>query len=420
MNDVVIIGAGLAGYTAAHYLATKNASVLMLEKSGTVGGRAKTKKINGQYFNTGPHAVYKTGEGCAILEQLGIQLSGQSPKLNGELFDHHISHALPFNIHGLLTTSYLSWKERVEWMRIVLRISRVKLTVEPQQTYQQWVEQNVHSDKVKHLLYVLGRLASYCHAPDLISAKVMLAQLKTSLGGVLYMDGGWKSLVDQLHNKAVMLGVQIQTDSNVQHITADRNDCFELTLSNRQIIHARNVIYTGEPQELNRMLNFDHQYNNFISGITAVKGAFLDVALTELPQPKRLYALGAVDPLYFSVHSPYAKLSECGDSIILHCFKYYYPGEQVNSEKVRLELEQFIETIQPGWKNYKITSRFIPNITVNQRLPRVEEDNPLLQTQAIIPGLYIAGDWASPHSMLLDGAVSSGKRAAEHIIRMMR
>lgn len=59
MKDVIIIGTGLAGYTAAHYLAKSNLSVLMLEKSKTVGGRAQTKKISGQYFNMGPHAVYK-------------------------------------------------------------------------------------------------------------------------------------------------------------------------------------------------------------------------------------------------------------------------------------------------------------------------------------------------------------------------
>jgi len=223
-----------------------------------------------------------------------------------------------------------------------------------------------------------------------------------------------------LHNKAVLLGVQIQTECNVQQIITDEDDGFKLTLSNGDIIHTHHVIYTGEPKELDHILNFEHPYRHFFSSVTPVKGASLDVALTQLPHPKQLYAMGAVDPLYFSVHSPYAKLSEQGDSVILHCFKYYHPREQVNNDKVRHELEQFVERLQPGWKNYEITSRFIPQITVNQRLPQVEDDSQLLQTQAITPGLYIAGDWASSHSMLLDGAVSSGKRAAEHIIRTMR
>lgn len=40
--DVVIVGAGLAGYVAANYLAKSNLKVLILEKAKKVGGRART------------------------------------------------------------------------------------------------------------------------------------------------------------------------------------------------------------------------------------------------------------------------------------------------------------------------------------------------------------------------------------------
>ncbi|MCM3633380.1 phytoene desaturase family protein [Paenibacillus camelliae] len=420
MKDVIIIGTGLAGYTAAHYLAKSNLSVLMLEKSKSVGGRAQTKKISGQYFNMGPHAVYKKGEGAAILEHLGIELHGRSPKLSGEIYEQNDAYTAPFTASGLLASSYLSWKERKEWMMIIMRLSSMKIDDVPQQSYEQWIESNVRSDRVKGLLYALGRLASYCHAPDIISAKVMLAQVKTALGKVLYLDGGWQSLVDQLHNKAVLLDVQIKKESNVQQIRTDEKNGFKLTLSNGEIIYGKHVIYTGEPQALNQMLDVEHPYRDDLSSMKAIKAASLDVALTKLPQPKRLFAMSTTDPLYFAVHSSYAKLSEHGDSIVLHCLKYLRPGEQANNEQVRSELEQFIERLQPGWKNEVITSRFMPSITVNHRLPRANEESPLLQSLAVVPGIYVAGDWASPHSMLLDGAVSSGRLAAEHIIREMR
>jgi monoamine oxidase len=64
------------------------------------------------------------------------------------------------------------------------------------------------------------------------------------------------------------------------------------------------------------------------------------------------------------------------------------------------------------------SKRFIPQITVNQRLPQIGDEQNLYRSKTEIPRLYIAGDWASPHSILSEGAVSSGKQAAEEIIKI--
>jgi phytoene dehydrogenase-like protein len=98
-------------------------------------------------------------------------------------------------------------------------------------------------------------------------------------------------------------------------------------------------------------------------------------------------------------------------------FRYYQPDEQIDGTTVKNELELFLEEMQPGWKNYVITSRFIPQITVNQRLPQVGDEQMLSRLKTEIPGLYLAGDWASFDSMLSEGAVSSGKQAVEEIIK---
>lgn len=79
--DIVIVGGGLAGYVAANYLTKTNLSILIVEKGKNVGGRARTNKVNQQYLNIGPHALYKKGKAYSILKELGIHLSGKSPKL---------------------------------------------------------------------------------------------------------------------------------------------------------------------------------------------------------------------------------------------------------------------------------------------------------------------------------------------------
>ena len=216
--DIVIVGGGLAGYVAANYLAKINLSILILEKGSKIGGRARTNKMNQQYLNLGPHALYKKGKAKSILEELGIELHGKSPKLGGVLIENNIEYAAPFTPLGLFTTSLLNWSERMEWPAVLIKINSLDAGELAEQTFQQWVKQAAHSKKVQSLLYILGRLATYCHAPEKVSAKLMISHLKTVMGGVLYLDRGWQTIIDQLHNKAITSGVQVRSRAVVKQI----------------------------------------------------------------------------------------------------------------------------------------------------------------------------------------------------------
>lgn len=417
--DVVIVGGGLAGFVAANYLAKTNLSVLILERGKKVGGRARTDRLHQQYFNLGPHALYKRGKAKSILEELDVQLNGKSPKLGGTLVNKEMEYAAPFTPLGLFTTSLLDWKERFEWARVLIKVISTNTEKLAQQTFEQWVQQTTSSEKVQSLLYILGRLATYCHAPEKASAKIIVSHLKAVMSGVLYLDNGWQTIIDQLHNKAVIASVQVQTHKVVKQIYPIEHDHFKLILSNNEEIFGKYVLCTTGPQELSQMLGEKATLSQIeaFSKMTPIKGATMDVALTQLPNPKQLFAMGITNPLYFSVHSNYARLSEDAKSTVLHVFRYYQPDEQIDGTTVKNELEQFLEEMQPGWQNYVITSRFIPQITVNQRLPQVGDEQMLSRFKTEIPGLYLAGDWASIDSILSEGAVSSGKHAAEEIIK---
>src|SRR3954451_8675062 len=79
-TDVVIIGGGLAGLTAACYLAQAGKTVTLYEKSADLGGRAATQVHDDYHFNLGIHALYCGGAGERILKELRITYSGGSPK----------------------------------------------------------------------------------------------------------------------------------------------------------------------------------------------------------------------------------------------------------------------------------------------------------------------------------------------------
>jgi phytoene dehydrogenase-like protein len=194
--DVVIVGAGLAVHVAANFLAKTNLKVLILEKAKKVGGRARTDTINQQFFNLGPHALYNNGIARPILEELGIILEGNTPKSGGLLLENNTQYAAPFSTLGLLKTRFLNWKERKEWISSLIKIKYSKSDELATQTFQKWVQQTAKSEKVRSLLYILGRLATYCHSPEKVNANVIVPHMQYAMGGVIYLDGGWQTMID--------------------------------------------------------------------------------------------------------------------------------------------------------------------------------------------------------------------------------
>ena len=71
-KKTIIVGAGMAGLTAAAYLTQEGRSVLLLDKNERVGGLLNTFKHDGFYFDAGPRAFVNSGMVKPILSDLGI------------------------------------------------------------------------------------------------------------------------------------------------------------------------------------------------------------------------------------------------------------------------------------------------------------------------------------------------------------
>ena len=73
MYDLIIIGAGPAGLTAAYQLSESNKKVLVLEKKSQVGGLAETKVFGPHRYDIGPHRFFTKNKEVyeLFLEMLG-------------------------------------------------------------------------------------------------------------------------------------------------------------------------------------------------------------------------------------------------------------------------------------------------------------------------------------------------------------
>jgi len=74
-KEVLIVGAGMAGLTAAAYLARAGHRVTILEKSGHIGGLVHTFSREGFHFDTGPRAIGNAGIVKPMAEDLGLDIT---------------------------------------------------------------------------------------------------------------------------------------------------------------------------------------------------------------------------------------------------------------------------------------------------------------------------------------------------------
>ena len=194
--DVVIVGGGLAGLTAATIVARAGRSVVVLEKSRHVGGRAMTQDQGGYLFNLGPHALYRGGPGMKVLQELGIKVRGRAPQYGGALAikDGQI-HRLPSGAVSLMRTSLLSMRGKLELGRLLSGFMKIKSNDYNYISWQEWVETHAAQDDVRELLLALGRLWTYAGDAELQSAGAVLHQGQLGLeANVLYL---W---INQLEN----------------------------------------------------------------------------------------------------------------------------------------------------------------------------------------------------------------------------
>ncbi len=73
--DVIIVGAGYGGLCSGALLAHAGKRVLVLERDGTIGGRAKSLEYSGQILDDGAHMISRAGHLEAVFADLGLAFS---------------------------------------------------------------------------------------------------------------------------------------------------------------------------------------------------------------------------------------------------------------------------------------------------------------------------------------------------------
>lgn len=417
--DVAIIGAGLGGLIAAFLLAQQGKKVFLSDLKAEPGGRAASYVRKDYVFNQGAHALYLGGPAAQVLKDLKIDYSGGYPAEDLLALSKGKLEKLPSGFLSLLTTGLLGIKGKMELMRFLAAVPSMTPNGLDEVSSGDWLKRQLKQPDAVAVVSALGRVTTYCNAPESFSAGALVKQLQLAVkGGVKYLDGGWQSLVDSLMTKIFVMD-EVETLFGLgTKVAVKDGTAIGVQLTPGKIKHASSVLITGGPA-VAALLGADSPYLTAkCKELVPVKAACLDVALRQLPNPNCKFILDIDLPRYYSVHSEYARLAPEGGALI-HLMYYLQPGEKADSKALKTSLEELLELAQPGWRQYLVDTRFLPDMTVAFGYPDVRTGGFAGRANPIVPdvrNLYVAGDWVGPSNMLFDATVNSVRIAVDAIL----
>jgi len=201
MNEITVIGGGVAGLTAAICCAEQGATVRLLEAHDTLGGRARSE--DGPYkANLGPHAVYKGGTLFSWLNERELMPPLARPRLTGYRFHYDgVVHRTP----------------PMSMLPTALKLRGRQAPVD--QDFRSWVTD--HSDaRTAHALSSVAGVYTFHHDPGELSAAFVWERSQRLLlnpnSPVRFVVGGWSMLIESLASRARSLGVEIITGERVE------------------------------------------------------------------------------------------------------------------------------------------------------------------------------------------------------------
>lgn len=405
-GTVNIVGGGIAGLLAAVELAREGVQVALFEKAVEPGGRARTRNVQGFLLNQGPHALYRNGAFKRELDRLGITYSGgralagtRKAIWRGKLYE------LPVSTGSLMRTGLFGIRGKISYARLLKTVIN---GATGEGSFSDWLDAQKLSQPVRASVEALGRLSSYANGSSSVAAAKMLDQIRISLGGTIYVDGGWASLVSALAEAAIKAGAQLNYGIGATRITTEAG-CTKIVLRDGSERVADATILALGPREASTLAPKISSLAVEAREAVPVRANTLDLPLKQMPVGAHDFALGVDAPYYFSLHSGSAKLTPEGRALV-HIAKYLPIGEGP-AQNASEELERVADLVMPGWRNEEVTRQQLRGMTVSNGLPRSDRPRPEV-TLPDAAGIFITGDWVGDEGMIADAAAASAIKAA--------
>jgi len=312
---ICIIGAGIAGLTAAALLSKKGYNVTVYEKESVLGGRALSldatsitiesyKKILSQYhsfivFSTPDIETIKNNN---LLEGYSLDLGYHA--IGGGVLSNLNDVLKIFNKHVAFLESYVGFIDensyhfpflsRIDKIKILPNILRLLFASEKTLSQLDNVSitetiEKYGKGKMKRILEIFSRSITTVNDLDRISTGEMFRAQRNLYRGskpVGYPKGGLGVIHQKLADIIIQYGGTIKLNSKVKHIEIDHGKVIGIKINDTTISYDY-VIYSGLLQSLFNIADkkeFPHQYVNTLKSLTGTGSLSAYYSFSDIPE----------------------------------------------------------------------------------------------------------------------------------------
>lgn len=256
--DFIVIGGGICGLQIGALCSTLG-KVLLIEKTGNIGGRARVVEKNGFLLDWGPHPI-RFGPNSSIaltLKDVGIKTAQFiNPGLTYAYMKDGTRHIFPSGVKGFLKTKMISLPK---FGGVLLKINR-DLKKNPQKilnmSFSQAIQEYKIDPQTQKALLIGSASMQVNPFPERSSIGEFIYNLLQVLKkkSVFYPKGGWNYFFDNLSLVIEKNGGTIQLNKKVDRIIVENGNALGIEMSGN-IIKGKNIISTIPIQQIFEILD---------------------------------------------------------------------------------------------------------------------------------------------------------------------
>ncbi len=429
--NIAIIGAGIAGLSAAYDLANAGHTVTVFEAATYTGGLAagfKSERWDWHLEHYYHHWFETDDDILNLIDEIGQRDKVFFPRpvtslyIDGKIYPFDSpARVLRFPKLPLFD------KLRFGLATLYLRFTKNWRSLE-KETAHNWYNRTIGERAYKILMepLLVGKFGGYYKEVNMAWMWARLHKRSYKLG---YFEGGFQAFIDALTQKVESLGVKIHLNSPVTNIQTQSDGTFVLQSGAENQTSAQSfdrVLVTVSPQLLSKMVpGLPDDYLASLAQLKSMGAVVITLALkhgltTEhywinLPKTEGLPFLALVEHTNFVDSTHYD-----GDHII-------YLGDYLNPdhEYFSLTKDEILARFLPALKKFNpdfdeswVKESWLFRTKYAQPVPPINHSKNVPPLQTPIPGLY----WASmsqvyPWDRGTNYAVEIGRRAAKELLK---